>query len=135
MSAWLCRKGTLSLVVDVIKSDDFKEYSQEYQSKSKDELIEVLADLNTKSLDYRYGESEYHVLQDRTYISLDVEPGQRHKSVGCYTYQTCEDPANDEHPLFAALEKWYADNDEKYDAIWDQYEWDIDRAIERQAND
>lgn len=135
MSAWLCRNGTLSLCVDVIKSDDFKEYSQEYQSKSKDELIEILADLNTKSLDARYGESEYHILKNPQYIGLDVEDGQKHKSVACYTYQTCESDYCCEHPLFIALEKWWADTEDEYDSIWDQYAWDIDRELEEQSDE
>lgn len=127
MSAWLCRKATLSLVVDVIKSDDFKEYDVDgYANKSKDDLIEILADLNTKSLNCRYGKSPYHILKNREYINLNVDEGQRHKSVACYLYQTCECEEILEHSLFKALSKWNGDGRGKYEPTWSQYHWDID---------
>jgi len=130
MSAWLCHNKTLSCVVDVIKSDDFKEYDKEnYAEKSNEELINILSDLNTKSLNCRYGENEYHILQDREYIKLDVDDGQRYKSLSCYTYQTCECPENNNHPLFHALESWEIDNESKYETVWSQYHWDIDNPI------
>ena len=131
MSAWLCRNKTLSLCVDVIKSDDFQAYDEHnYSQKSNEELIQILTDLNTESLTYLYGENdEYCVLKNPEYIKLDVEDGQKHKSVACYTYQTCESPFCREHPLFQALEKWEADNLPLYETSWDLYEWDIDSPL------
>ena len=118
MSAWLCGNGTLSLCVDVIKRADFQEFDVEnYADKSNEELIEILSELNTKSLDCRYGKSETHILQHREYVSINVTDGQRFKSVGCYTYQTCECPANENHPLFKALENWYIAHEEEFDPV------------------
>ena len=49
MSAWLCGNKTLSCVVDIIKSNDFKknyDIANEYCNKEKNELIDILSDLN-----------------------------------------------------------------------------------------
>ena len=125
MSAWLCENLTLSCCVEVIKSDGFKDYDVEgYAQKSNQELIEILSDLNTKSLDCRYGKSPSHILEERHYCPLNVDDGQRHKSVCCYLYQTCECSENEEHPLFKALDEWADDNDSKFN--WDNYYWDLD---------
>ena len=128
MSAWLVGNNTLSLCVDVIKSDDFKPYDTgNYAAKSKEELIDILSDLNTKSLNCRYGENPSHILKNRGYTPLDVEDGQRHKSVACYLYQTCECPEIVKHSLFDSLLKWEEDNFEKY--LNGNYQWDIDNPI------
>ena len=130
MSAWLCEKGTLSLVVDVIKCDSFKNYDVgNYANKSNEELLGILSDLNTKSLNCRYGKSEDNVLQNREYVSLDVEDGQKYKSVCCYLYQTCECLDIVEHPLFSALDKWRMDNRE-YEDYKGEYYWDIDNFLD-----
>ena len=131
MSAWLCKKGTLSLVADTIKSDDFKEYDTEnYSEKETSELMEILSDLNTKSLNARYGESQNHILKDKTYIKLDTDECQRHKSVCCYLYQTAESSECTTHPLFKALEKWSDDTEDKYDnGYWWDCKWDIDKTL------
>lgn len=129
MSAWLCENKTLSLCVDVIKSDDFKLYDVgNYGEKTEEELIQILTDLNTKSLNARYGESEYNVLKNPKYINLNVDDGQKHKSVACYTYQTCEAEYCREHPLFQSLEEWERAN-QQHEDYWDLYEWDIDNPI------
>ena len=127
MSAWLCRNGTLSLCVDVIKRDDFKEFDVEnYADKSNEELIEILSELNTKSLDCRYGKSDSHILLNKRYIPFDIEDGQRFKSVSCYLYQTCECEENWDHPLYKGLDEWYLANENKFAPSWKKYEWDID---------
>lgn len=134
MSAWLCGNGTLSLVVDVIKSDGFNEYDTEgYSNKSNEELIGILSDLNTKSLNCRYGQSEDNILQNRKYLSIDVGEGQRHKSVTCYLYQTCECIDIVEHPLFKALDKWRMDAWENDDGsiVHGDYYWDIDLYLDK----
>ena len=129
MSAWLCENGTLSLVVDVIKSDSFKEYDVEnYADKNNKELVDILSDLNTKSLNCRYGKSEDNILQNREYINLNVEEGQKYKSVCCYLYQTCECLDIVEHPLFSALDEWRMDN-RQYEDYKGLYHWDIDRMV------
>ena len=129
MSAWLCENGTLSLVVDVIKSDSFKEYDVEnYADKNNKELVDILSDLNTKSLNCRYGKSEDNILQNREYINLNVEDGQKYKSVCCYLYQTCECLDIVEHPLFSALDEWRMNN-RQYEDYKGLYHWDIDRMV------
>lgn len=128
MSAWLCGNKTLSLCVDVIRRDDFKEFDEcGYACKDDDELISLLSFLNTKSLNCRYGESDEHILKDRGYVSLSVDDGQRYKSVHCYLYQTCE--CNDvcEHPLFKGLEGWCDVHDDEFEKDWGKYQWDIDK--------
>lgn len=131
MSAWLCGNKTLSLVVDVIQSGEFIEgYDDaEFHNRTEHELINILSDLNTQSLDCRYGKYEGHILQNREYIKLDVDDGQRYKSVGCYLYQTCECSEIVESPLFKALDDWYNDNTPEFEDKWDQYHWDIDNPI------
>lgn len=135
MSAWLCGKGTLSCVVDIIHSKDFKEnYDTEkcYSSKSNEELINILSDLNTKSLNCRYGKDVNHILsdEDRVYVPLNVPFGQKFKSLCCYTYQTCECDENYSHPLFKALDKFEDCNYEKFQDDWEDYHWDIDAHID-----
>ena len=120
MSAWLCGNKTLSLCVDVIKQYKLGGYEE----KSNKELMNILSDLNTKSLNYRYGENDDHILENREYVKLDVEDGQKHKSVSCYLYQTCEDPENIKHPLFEALDSYREVYFEKY--VNGDYYWDID---------
>lgn len=130
MSAWLCENKTLSLVVDIIKSDEFQAYDDEcYGLKDTFELMCLLSNLNTKSLDCRYGYSEDHILKNIRYIPLDVSDAQRHKSVRCYLYQTCECSENEEHPLFKALEEWSDDTYDKFEPEHDKCEWDIDNPI------
>ena len=121
MSAWLCGNLTLSCCVDVIK-----EYRLgKYYEKSKEELIDILSDLNTKSLNCRYGVSRYHILENRKYISLDVSDAQKYMSVRCYLYQTCECEENEEHPLFKALQE-YVEENLKYENERDNCHWDLD---------
>lgn len=129
MSAWLCGNKTLSCVVDIIQSNDFKknyDIANEYCNKEKNELIDILSDLNTKSLNCRYGASEDNVLKDRKYVYLNVPIGQKFKSVSCYLYQTCECEDNLSNPLFHLLEKWSDDRFDLFECDWDKYEWDID---------
>ena len=128
MSAWLCGNLTLSCVVDVIKSEEFKwNYDPaDWSYKSKEELINYLSDLNTQSLNCRYGESPTHILEDRHYCPTNVSEAQKHKSVACYNYQTCECWHIEELPIFVALENWVSDNREKFEAEWDQCHWDLD---------
>jgi hypothetical protein len=87
--------------------------------------MNILSDLNTKSLNCRYGKSSSHILKQRCYQVLDVDDGQRYKSVRCYLYQTCECLENEEHPLFKSLENW-SNNTDEYDNVWDEYYWDLD---------
>lgn len=131
MSAWLCRKGTLSLVVDTIKNEDFKKYDTEnFSDKEKNILINLLSDLNTKSLNASYGESQDNILEDKEYIHLDVDECQRHKSVCCYLYQTCESTESSNHPLFQSLEKWSDETANKHDYdYWWECKWDIDKTL------
>ena len=130
MSAWLCGNKTLSLCVDVIKSDEFEEYDiWNYRLEENSELMDLLSELNTKSLNCRYGEDESHILKLRDYVNLDVSAAQRHKSVRCYLYQTCECPENQNHPLFESLEKWSMYTYSKYEIEHDKCEWDIDDPI------
>lgn len=127
MSAWLCGNLTLSACVEIIKSDDFQFYDDgTYSDKSNSELMDILSDLNTKSLNCRYGKSRNHILEERHYCPLNVDDGQRYKSVSCYLYQTCECQENEEHPLFKALENWVEDNEDNYDSVWMEYYWDLD---------
>lgn len=123
MSAWLCGNGTLSLCVDVLKSMD------EYVDEEELVLLNRLSDLNTKSLICRYGKREHQILKDRMYISLDVDDGQRYKSVCCYIYQTCECDSNYDEPLFKSLVEWSDENEECFESLSDDYFWDIDNHI------
>lgn len=130
MSAWLCGNKTLSLVTDIIKSEEFQKYDLDgYNLLNNSELMGILSDLNTKSLNCRYGYSEDNILKDISYIPLEVSDSQKHKSVRCYLYQTCECLENEEHPLFIALDKWSEDNYDKYEAEHSLCEWDIDNPI------
>lgn len=134
MSAWLCGNKTLSLCVDIIKSEGFTDYDEDdYQSKSELELLNELSSLNTNSLNCRYGKRQSNILQDREYIPLDVEDGQRYKSVACYLYQTCECNKNYHHPLFRGLNRWRNDNEVRYEELWDKYHWDIDNPAPRRV--
>lgn len=73
MSAWLCENKTLSLVVDIIKSNEFQAYDKEcYGLKDTFELMCLLSNLNTKSLDCRYGYSEDNILKN--IYKRDIEP-------------------------------------------------------------
>lgn len=132
MSAWLCGNKTLSLVADVILS---KEFQENYDTKhdfalEKSSLVNLLSYLNTKSLNARYGENkELNVLEDIEYVLLDVGKAQKHKSVRCYLYQTCESDECCEHPLFQLLEQWSEDNYEKYSFLHKYCEWDMDSPI------
>lgn len=120
MSAWLCGNKTLSLCVDVLKEE--KGYSEDCQV-----LLEELSELNTRSLDCRYGKSVQHILSDKEYVCLDVDDGQKYKSVCCYLYQTCECDANYDDSLFKSLEDYVNENEDEFEAVYDVYEWDIDR--------
>lgn len=130
MSCWLCGNRTLSLVVDVIKSDDFKDYdTNNYAQKTNKELMDKLSELNTWSLDCRYGKSEDNKLDNINYKNMTVSPAQRHKSVRCYIYQTCEGIGNEDDPLYKALDQWSQDTYPKYEAEEDECYWDIDNPI------
>lgn len=132
MSAWLCGNKTLSLCVDVIKSDEYKEkydLEKKYSDKDPLEILTELSNLNTKSLNCRYGFHESNILKDKKYIPLSVDEGQKYKSVHCYLYQTCECKENYEHPLFKGLTDWCEDNFEKYEFERDNYYWDIDNPL------
>ena len=129
MSAWLCGNKTLSLCVDVIKSDEFKEkYCTGYEDEDAFEILKELAYLNTLSLNSRYGNRGGHILVDKQYLPLEVDDGQKYKSVCCYLYQTCECQDNYNHPLFKALNDWSNENEKKYEKEWDKYSWDIDNS-------
>ena len=132
MSAWLCGNKTLSLVVDVIKSEEFREnYDLDNSSQlDKDELMGKLSLMNTMSLNHRYGESDEHKLEDIKYEELDVSSCQRHKSVCCYLYQTCEDPDVYDSNLYKALD-WWAENHYDDFSIDESLicHWDIDNPI------
>ena len=132
MSAWLCGNKTLSLCVDVIKSDEFKkefDVNGEYCERDVLELLYELSYLNTKSLDARYGVSEDNILKDKEYVSLNVDDGQRYKSVCCYLYQTCESEESCNDPLFQLLDYWCEDKRKVFEEVVDNYYWDIDCPI------
>lgn len=137
MSAWLCENKTLSLVVDTIKSDEFKE---NYNYKGKDslgfdadgvedneELLIHLSTLNSFNLDCLYGMDDDNHLDEVKYIKQDVSDAQRHMSVCCYIYQTSDYEDMYNSPLFKALKQWRDDNYAKYDHWQDTCKWDIDR--------
>ena len=132
MSAWLCGNKTLSLCVDVIKSEEFKKYDTDevYSSMQSLELVELLSDLNTKSLNCRYGvNKKMNVLSNKQYIPLNVSDAQKHKSVRCYLYQTCESEECCQHPLFKLLKEWSEDVYEKYSPFHKECEWDMDTPL------
>lgn len=132
MSAWLCGNKTLSLVVDVIKSDSFKKYDDNmFQYIDNEELIDILSELNTMSLNCRYGKHDSNILHDREYVKLNVDDGQRFKSVSCWLYQSGECYNSYDDDLYQALEAWCDDNELKYNENYDEYEWDIDNPIDR----
>lgn len=129
MSAWLCGNLTLSCCVDVIK----KYMLGAYYEKTEEELIDILADLNTQSLNCRYGERMGNILENREYIKLDVSDAQKYKSVRCYLYQTCECKETVEHPLFKALHHFTEEYLMEFDKEWDNCHWDIDNPIPRRV--
>lgn len=132
MSAWLCGNKTLSLVVDAIKSSEFKDnYDTDGSSlQDNDELMKRLSLMNSASLDYRYGKDEDNYLKNIKYERMIVVPAQMHKSVCCYLYQTCEDPQVVESSLFKALDEWANDHYDDYTEMErDKCHWDIDNPI------
>lgn len=132
MSAWLCENKTLSLVVDIIKSSEFKDKYDLDGSSDMDEetLMMKLSRMNSKSLNYRYGHEKDNYLKDIKYVKQLVVPAQKHKSVCCYLYQTCEDPEVKETPLFRALDKWSEDHYEDFtEQEKDNCHWDIDHPL------
>lgn len=133
MSAWLCRNGTLSLVADTIKTEEFqKTYDTTGTGKlEKEEIISRLTAYNTKNLDCLYGQDMDNVLENPTYIKQNVSNAQRHMSVCCYLYQTMDCFTEGEEPLLDSLTRWRDDNYEKYDHWHDTCEWDIDRQLEK----
>ena len=132
MSAWLCGNKTLSLVVDTIKSSEFEDNYDMNNSSGLDKqtLMRKLSQMNTESLNYRYGQDPDNYLENIRYERQFVIPAQKHKSVGCYLYQTCEDPEVKETPLFKALDKWWEDHYEDFtEQEKDNCHWDIDHPL------
>ena len=133
MSAWLCENGTLSLVVDVIKSDSFRKYydvNREYCDKSEEELIHLLSDINTTNLHYLYESFpsgvEQSIMDNLGYVELDVSNAQRHMSVCSFIYQSCDCDENSGNMLYLLLRKWREDYYKIYSDEHDTCEWDID---------
>lgn len=140
MSAWLCENKLLSIVVDVIKSNEFRnnyDTNHKYCDKDELELLNQLSDINTGNLHYLYSsfpsEIEERIMNNREYVPIDVNEYQKHKSVCSFIYQSCDyidyDKLDDDD-LFNLLLKWrdshinYEDNVE-----WEKAEWDIDNPI------
>ncbi len=136
MSAWLCENKTLSLVVDVIKSDSFRKYYDvdgKYYNKSENELVRLLSDINVKNLTYLYDsfpcEEEVEIMENREYIKQDVSNAQRHMSVCSFIYQSCDCDDNEKNDLYMLLRKWREDYYEIYGDDHKCCAWDIDNPI------
>lgn len=119
MSCWICGNGTLSIVTDVVKEISDKEYETSA-------LMSELSRLNIKNIEEYYGHNDCghtDVIDGVSYVKLDVDEAQRHKSVCCYLYQTTDYVTD---PLLELLEKWADDHRHTYEPYWDLYKWDID---------
>lgn len=137
MSAWLCENKLLSIVVDVVKSEDFRnnyDVNGDYSDLSEGELLDLLSEINVNNLRYLYDsfpdDYEQGILDNREYVRLSVSDFQRHKSVASFVYQSCDFSGNEDIPLFCLLVKWRDDYDGLvYSSEWDEAEWDIDNPI------
>lgn len=137
MSAWLCEDKLLSIVVDVVKSEDFRnnyDVDGDYSDLSESELMDLLSKINVNNLHYLYdsfpNDYERSVLEGRRYVGLGVSDFQRHKCVASFVYQSCDFEGNMDIPLFKLLVKWRDDYDGfRCSPEWDAAEWDIDNPI------
>ena len=137
MSAWLCEDMLLSVVVDVIKSEDFRrnyDVDGVYSDLSEDVLMGLLSEINANNLRYLYdsfpNDFEQRVLECRGYVGLSVSDFQRHKCVASFVYQSCDFSGNEDIPLFGLLIKWRDDYDSlRHSSEWDDAEWDIDNPM------
>ena len=107
MSAFLCGNKTLSCVVDVIKSPEFKQhyYKENFNELMELDILQKLSYYNTRNLNYLYGEDIDNKLYNKCYKHLEVSDAQRHKSTACYLYQTMDTMINRELPILIALSK------------------------------
>ena len=126
MSAWECGNKTLSLVVDVIRSEEFQ--TKTGVPKTKKALMELLHSYNKWSLEERYEENEF--MTKPRYQNIKVDEPQKWKSVGCYLYQCDYIPYDKMPQLLIDLENWYQKTAEQYDEESKDYDWDIDTPIQ-----
>lgn len=136
MSAWLCESGTLSLVVDVIKSSSFSRYYDvcgEFSDLSEDVLMDLLSSINVTNLCYLYDSfpsvEERVILDGLEYKCLDVSNEQRYLSVCSFIYQSCDCDVNRSGKLFGLLVRWRDDYGKVYDDCTDGCVWDIDNPL------
>lgn len=129
MSAWKCGPKTLSIVADVIKSEEFAvEYDKDnlFSYREPSDLVQKLEALNNENLNYLYGDN-YGL--EAKYEKIDVSPAQSVKTVCCYLYQSCEWCEDNNATLYNLLDKWAEDNRGKYVDEWFNLIWDYDEAL------
>jgi hypothetical protein len=130
MSAWLTGNKGISIVVDVLRENHYKD-----NKISDNEMFAELLAINLASLIARYGDIGYDWINagyNNCYTPMTVSEGQKIRTCHSYMYQSCEINNFEDIEIIAFLQKVLSSD--KYQKIEketedEDLEWDIDNPM------